>query len=532
MMALMRDFQSPNRSVVYAPNAMAATSHPRATLAAVEMLRAGGNAVDAAVTAAATLGVLEPQMTGIGGDCFVLYAPAGKDVIAYNGSGRAPAAARAEWYQEQGIAEIEVATPHAATIPGAVEAWHRLVTDHGTKDFAELLQPAIELAESGYPVPPRVAYDWGRFADHIARTETARRVYLPGGQPPNVGDRVALPELAKTLREIAAKGPGGFYTGRVAEDMVATLERHGGLHTLDDFAAAGGEYVTPIRTGYRGYEILECPPNGQGLVALIMLNILAGFAFDGGDPLDVRRLHLESEAARLAYRDRDAHIADPAKAGVPTETLLSEAYAAEQRALIRDDRAMAVVPGPSLAPSSDTVYLTVVDADGNAISFINSLFSVFGTGIVSDKTGVLFHNRGSSFVTDPGHPNAIGPGKRPMHTIMPGMLAKDGEIVMPFGVMGGHFQPFGHTHIVTNIVDFGLDVQRAIETPRIFHYGGVLSAERGVPDETLAALAALGHEVTRAPVPHGGGQAIWIDRERGVLAGGSDPRKDGMAIGY
>lgn len=532
MMIAMRDFQSPNRSVVYAPNAMAATSHPRATLAAVETLRAGGNAVDAAVTAAAALGVLEPQMTGIGGDCFVLYAPAGKEVIAYNGSGRAPAAASAPWYQERGITGIEVATPHAVTVPGAVEAWYRLVTDHGTKDFAELLQPAIGLAETGYPVPPRVAYDWARFAGHMASTETARRVYLPGGRPPEVGDRVPLPELARTLREIAAKGPDGFYAGRVAEDMVATLQHHGGLHTLDDFAAAGGEYVTPIRTGYRGYEILECPPNGQGLVALIMLNILAGFDFDGGDPLDVRRLHLESEAARLAYRDRDAHIADPVKSSVPTEILLSEAYAAGQRALIRDDRAMDTVPGPSLAPSSDTVYLTVVDADGNAISFINSVFSVFGTGIVSDTTGVLFHNRGSSFVTTPGHPNAIGPGKRPMHTIMPGMLAKDGEIIMPFGVMGGHFQPFGHAHLVTNIIDFGLDVQRSIETPRIFHYDGVLSAERGVPDETLAALAALGHQVGRAPVPHGGGQAIWIDRERGVLAGGSDPRKDGMALGF
>jgi gamma-glutamyltranspeptidase/glutathione hydrolase len=532
MMAAMRDFQSPNRSVVYAPNAMAATSHPRATLAAVEMLRAGGNAVDAAVTAVAALGVLEPQMTGIGGDCFVLYAPAGKDVIAYNGSGRAPAAATAEWYRERQIHQIETPTPHSVTVPGAVEAWHRLITDHGTKDFAEVLQPAIELAENGYPVAPRVAFDWARLADHMARTETARRVYLPGGGPPNVGDRVPLPELAGTLRDIAAKGPDGFYTGRVAEDMVATLQRHGGLHTLDDFAAARGEYVTPIKTGYRGYEILECPPNGQGLIALIMLNILEGFDFGGGDPLGVRRLHLESEAARLAYRDRDAYLADPAKSGVPTETLLSEAYAAEQRLSIREDRAMAEVPGPSLAPSSDTVYLTVVDADGNAISFINSVFSVFGSGIVSDSTGVLFHNRGSSFVTQPGHPNAIGPGKRPMHTIMPGMLAKDGEVVMPFGVMGGHFQPFGHTHIVTNIIDFGLDVQRAIETPRIFHFDGELSAESGVPDETLGALAAMGHKVGRSPVPHGGGQAIWIDRARGVLAGGSDPRKDGMALGY
>ena len=532
MMLTMRDFQSPNRSVVYAPNAMAATSHPRATLAAVETLRAGGNAVDAAVTAAAALGVLEPQMTGIGGDCFVLYAPAGKDVIAYNGSGRAPAAACADWYQEQGIVEIGVATPHAVTIPGAVEAWHRLVTDHGTKDFAELLLPAIELAETGYPVPPRVAYDWARFANLMTSTDTARRVYLPSGRAPEVGDCVPLPELAQTLREIAANGPDGFYTGPIAKDMVATLKRYGGLHTLDDFAAAGGEYVSPIRTGYRGYEIFECPPNGQGLIALIMLNILAGFEFDGGDPLDVRRLHLESEAARLAYRDRDDLVADPAKTDVPTEILLSEVYAAEQRAQICDDRAMSDVPGPSLSPSSDTVYLTVVDADGNAISFINSLFSVFGTGIVSDNSGVLFHNRGSSFVTDSDHPNAIAPGKRPMHTIMPGMLAKDGEIVMPFGVMGGHFQPFGHTHIVTNIIDFGLDVQRAIETPRIFHFGGVLTAERGVSDKALDALAGLGHRVGRAPVPHGGGQAIWIDRERGVLAGGSDPRKDGMATGF
>jgi len=531
-MPAMRDFQTPTRSAVYAPTAMAATSHPRATLAAIETLKSGGNAMDAAICAGAVLAVIEPQMTGIGGDCFVLYAPSGAPVIAYNGSGAAVAAAEPGWYRDHGMAAIPVNSAHAVTVPGAVEAWHRLTTDHGRMTFAELLAPAIALAEDGFPVPPRISADWARFADKLAATEPAREKFLPGGKPLAPGDIFRQPELAATLRTIAAEGPPGFYDGRVAEDMVATLNRHGGLHSMADFAAHAGAYVDPISTSYRGYEVFECPPNGQGFVALIMLNICEGFDVAGMEALDPTRLHLQAEAGRLAYRDRDAYLADPDRTAVPLDRLLSKDYAAEQRALIDPDRAMDHVPAPTLAPRSDTIYLSVVDGDGNAVSFINSLFNGFGTGILSDKTGVMFHNRGSLFTVDETHPNVIAPGKRPFHTIMPGIVTRDGETVMSFGVMGGHYQPFGHTHLLGNVLDFGLDVQQGLEAPRVFHYDGVLWVERGIGEDTVRALAALGHDVRPAPLPFGGGQAVWIDRERGVLIGGSDPRKDGCALGY
>ena len=531
-MPAMRDFQTPTRSAVYASTAMAATSHPRATLAAIATLKTGGNAMDAAICAAAALAVIEPQMTGIGGDCFVLYAPSGKNVVAYNGSGAAVGAAETSWYLERGMDEIPVTSPHAVTIPGAVEAWHRLSVDHGRKDFAELLRPAIALAEEGYPVPPRVAADWDRFEDKINSTEAGKQIFARNGKPAGVGDVIRQPELAATLRIIAEKGPTGFYEGPVAEDMVATLRRLGGLHAMADFAAHSGAYVEPISTNYRGYDIHECPPNGQGFVALIMLNICEGFDPAGLSPLDAARLHQQAEAGRLAYRDRDALLGDPDASPMPLETLLSKEYAAGQRALISPDRAMEKLPDPVLPASSDTVYLTVVDGDGNAVSFINSLFNGFGTGLMSDTTGVMFQNRGALFVVDETHPNRIGPGRRPLHTIMPCVVTRDGRTVMPFGVMGGHYQPFGHVHLLGNLIDFGLDVQEALEMPRIFHYDDVLSVETGIPDETADQLRAMGHKVETAPLAFGGGQAIWIDHERGILIGGSDPRKDGCALGY
>lgn len=528
----MRDFETPTRSAAYAANAMAATSHPYATRIAVETLRRGGNAVDAAVAAAAVLGVVEPQMTGIGGDCLVLYWPSGGDLIAYNGSGRAPAAAEAGWYRDQGITAIPIESPHAVTIPGAVEAWHRLVMDHGRLAFGELLQPAADLAENGCPVQPRVAYDWAGAVAKLARTKAASRIFLPNGRAPSEGDIHTNPDLAATLRRIATEGPDAFYKGAVAEDMVATLRGFGGLHTPDDFAAHRGDYVTPIKTGYRGYDVYECPPNGQGLIALMMLNICAGFDVSEMGPMDARRLHIQAEAGRLAFRDRDAVLSDPDTMPVPAERFLSDDYAAELRAAIDPDRAMDRLPPLSLPPASNTVYLSVVDSDGNAISFINSVFSTFGSGLVAEKSGVLFQNRGSAFRIDETHPNGIAPGKRPMHTIIPGMLGKDGSAVMPFGVMGGHYQPFGHVHVLGNVLDFGMDVQAAIDCPRVFHFGGVLAAESGVPAPTLEKLALMGHDVQLAGGPMGGGQAIWIDHDRGVLTGGSDPRKDGCALGY
>ena len=529
----MRDFHVPGRSAVHAANAMAATSQPAATLTAIEVLRAGGNALDAAVAACAVLCVVEPESTGIGGDCFCLYAPAGKEtVIAMNGSGRAPAAATADWYREHGINAIEDTSPHAVTVPGAVDAWAQLLADHGRKGLDELLQPAIRFAEQGFPVHARVAWDFASEGGKLSKDESTARRFRPGGKVPVEGDIFVQPELANTLRLIAAKGRDGFYTGEVAEDIVAHLRGKGGLHTLEDFAAQRCEYVQPIATDYRGYTVHECPPNGVGVVALLMLNILEGFEPAAEGPMSLERWHRLVEATRLAYRDRNAFVADPRQADVPLDMLLSKDYAARLRSLISTDRAMPELPQPGWPPHEDTVYLCVVDRDGNACSFINSLFKGFGTGILAPKSGVLLQNRGLGFTLEAGHPNCIAPGKRPMHTIIPGMLTKGGRAAMPFGVMGGHYQPVGHTSLLTNMLDYGLDPQAAIDHPRLFAYEGTVELERGISDTAADGLAALGHKVKRVDKPHGGGQAIWIDHDRGTLVGGSDPRKDGCALGY
>ncbi len=496
-------------------------------------MRGGGNAMDAAIAACAVLCVVEPQSTGIGGDCFVLYAPkGGGEVIAYNGSGRAPAAAETAWFLDRGIDEIDPQSPHAVTVPGAIDAWARLAADHGTRALGELLQPAIGYAEDGYVVLQRVARDWAGCADKLRASPASARIFLPDGRSPRAGDVHRQPELAETLRAIAREGRDGFYSGRVAEDIVGFLRDRGGLHSLDDFAAAGGEYVTPINTDYHGLDIYECPPNGQGMVALIMLNLLSGFDLAKLDPAGVERLHLEIEAGRLAYRDRDAFLADPGLSDVPIEHLLSAGYTDELRQTIRPDRALDILPPPGMAAHDDTVYLTVVDRDRNAVSFINSLFHGFGGGLAAPGCGVMLQNRGAGFRVEPGHPNCIAPGKRPLHTIIPGMALQGGRVVMPFGVMGGQYHPFGHTHLISNIVDFGMDVQAAIDFPRVFRYGEYLDVERGIDDAVVKGLAALGHETRTTDDPHGGGQAIHIDWQSGVLTGGSDPRKDGCALGY
>jgi gamma-glutamyltranspeptidase/glutathione hydrolase len=388
-------------------------------------------------------------------------------------------------------------------------------------------------------VHSKVAWDWKLAEDKLRRT--GAHGFLPGGAAPLAGDLFVQPALADTLRAIARHGARAFYEGPVAADMVAALAARGGVQTEADFAAGrtAAAFVEPIHASWNGYEVYQCPPNGSGLMVLMLLGILErlGDAPDG--PLGVTRLHRHIEAARLVYRDRDAFLADPAQADVPVQRLMGAEYLAAQRALIRDDAAMADLPAPgeSLLPRHrDTVYLCVVDRDGNACSFINSLFQPFGSAILAERSGVVLQNRGFGFRVQRGHPNCIAPFKRPMHTIIPGMLMRKTpggqEAVMPFGVMGGHFQPMGQTWFLTNFLRYGLDLQQALDLARVFPTGGRLEAERGIPPDTLAALARLGHTVTGVERPHGGGQAIWIDRERGCLIGASDPRKDGMALGY
>ncbi|TCZ55028.1 gamma-glutamyltransferase [Roseicella aquatilis] len=519
---------------------MAATSMPIATLTALEVLRRGGNALDAAIAAAAVLAVVEPQSTGIGGDCFCLYAPAGTGkVVAINGSGRAPAAATPEALRAAGVDRLVNTSPHAVTIPGAISAWETLNRAHGRLPLGELLQPAIRCAEEGWPVHARVALDWHEAADKLRGNEASARRFLVDGMAPEVGHRFVQPELGKTLRAIAEKGARAFYEGEIAADMVATLRALGGLHTEEDFhrGLAAAEFVEPIKIGWRGMEVYQCPPNGSGLHVLQLLGILGGFETPEQGPLSTERFHRHIEAARLVYRDRDAFLADPSQVDVPVERLTDPAYLARLRGLIRDDRAMRDLPpaGESdWARHKDTVYLCVVDGEGNACSFINSLFQSFGSGILAERSGVMLQNRGFGFRLQEGHPNCIAPNKRPMHTIIPGMVMKDGEAIMPYGVMGGHFQPMGQTLFLANHFEFGLDVQEALDCPRLFPApgGGAVELERGIPNSVVDRLSRLGHEVKLVEKPHGGGQAILIDRRRGLLVGGSDPRKDGCALGF
>jgi gamma-glutamyltranspeptidase/glutathione hydrolase len=528
----MRNFHLAGRSTVHAQNAMVATSHPLAALTAVEVLKAGGTAADAAVAASAILAVIEPQSTGIGGDCFALIQPKGEGkIVSYNGSGRAPRAATAEWYIEHKMHAIPVTGAHSVTVPGAIDAWATILRDHGKFGLDTLLQPAIKAAEAGYVVAPRIAFDWNNALEKLRGGTNTQRYLLPHGKPPVAGDVIRQPELGQTLRTVAKQGRDGFYKGSVAEDMVETLRGIGGLHTLEDFAAHSTETTTPIGTAYKGHDVWQCPPNGPGITMLVMLNILSNFDLTKYPPMSIERFHLEAEAARIAYLMREQDIGDPTYVDIDIERILSRQFAAAYARKIRMD---ALIELPKVSPpiNPSTVYITVVDKDRNVCSFINSIAHSFGSAVVSGKSGVLLQNRGAGFRVQPGHPNCIAPGKRPLHTIIPSLATKDGRAVMSFGVMGGQYQPVGQTHVLTNILDYGCDVQEAIDMPRGLHYEGVYQLEDGVPAVIVEGLKKIGHQTTSVVGPLGGGQAIWIDWDRGALTGGSDPRKDGCALGY
>ncbi|MBK5934688.1 gamma-glutamyltransferase 2 [Rhodovulum imhoffii] len=525
----MRDFHLPGRSPVFATNGMCATSHPLAAKVAVQMLEAGGNAVDAAIAAAVLLGICEPQMTGLGGDCFVLLKPAGtEDIVALNGSGRAPAGLSAAKLRAQGLTRMPETTADAITVPGAVDAFCRLSGDWGRLGLKASLAPAIHYAEAGVPVAPRTAFDWALAADTLQGD--ARGFYLLNGKPPTPGQVFRAPRQAEVLRRIALEGRAGFYEGEVAEDMVATLQALGGPHRLEDFAATACDCSQPISGMYKGLELVEHPPNGQGATAILMAHILSGFDLPTLDPFGPERAHLEAEAAKLAYDARDRFLSDPAHM-TALDHMLAPATARALGDLIDPSR---VLPNPAAASESvhrETVYLTVVDRDRMAVSLIYSIFHSFGSGRASEKFGINFQNRGAGFSLHEGHPNEAAGGKRPMHTIIPAMLKRNGKLLMPFGVMGGAYQPNGHVRVLTNMADYGLDPQAAIDAPRSFADADGLQVERGYDVTVRDALSRMGHNVTVPQVPLGGAQAILIDPS-GVLQGASDPRKDGCALGY
>ena len=541
-MPSLRNLELPGRSAVHAPNAMASTSQPLSTTAALDILKRGGNAMDAAIAACAVQCVVEPQSTSLGGDCFCLYSPASSgDVVAFNGSVRTPAGLSLDYLLQKGL-QLERTSPHAVIVPGAVDAWCQLHAQHGRLPFADLVQPAIGYALNGFPVAPRVIFDTLKQQELFDVSPSLSRIFQPKGVPMQAGDLLVQKALGKTLQKIADHGRDGFYSGEVAADMVDTLRALGGVHTLEDFANAKGEFVTPISSEYADHMVYECPPNGQGMIALLLLNIMKEMPVVD-DPLSVDRIHLEIEACRLAYQARTQYLADPAQAQVPVEEILSQSYARKLAAQIDMKKAQEVfdVTCSEGAAHEDTVYITVVDEERNACSFINTLFFSYGGGITAEKSGVVLTNRGEGFVLDPSSPNCIAPNKRPLHTIIPAMLKHKGRTVMPFGVMGGEYQAMGHMQFLTRLLDYDQDVQQAQDMPRfmVSPFEQDVEIESTVDSAKVEALAKRGHRIAAADSPIGGSQAIHInylddgdEPGRSLLVGGSDPRKDGHAAGY
>ncbi|MEL6270031.1 MAG: gamma-glutamyltransferase [Chloroflexota bacterium] len=537
MKTMSFDFNS-RRSMVIGRRGLVSTSNPLAAQAGLDILRQGGNAADAAIATAAMLNVTEPASTGIGGDCFALYYDAKTgEITALNGSGRSPAALSLDYLKAEGITEIEERGALAVSVPGAAQGWEDLLKRHGRMTLANVLKDAIYYASEGYPVHPVFASGW-QFMESFLQKKPNTGDYLPGGRAPQAGQVMQLPGLAKTFRAVAEGGAEAFYNGEIADAIVKTLQENGGVITHDDLKAHHSTWDEPIKTDYRGVTVYECPPNGQGLAALQALNIFEQYDPSAMD--DVERLHTMVEAMRLAFADARRYVADMATNPAPLDGLLSKAYAQERAKLISPEKAMDPPTYGQPIAGSDTVYLSVIDGDGNACSFINSLYMGFGTGIVAEGTGVFLQNRGALFELDPDHPNALAPGKRPYHTIIPGMATKDGNVYASFGVMGGFMQPQGHFQVISSMVDDDLNPQEALNRPRFCLAKGtsdsplMLEEELGV--KVMAAMSAKGHNVNptsgRMRGVFGDGHIIRRDPETGVLYGGADPRKDGLVAGF
>jgi gamma-glutamyltranspeptidase / glutathione hydrolase len=533
------------RSVVAATNGVIATSQPLASAAGLRVLQDGGNAIDAAVTAAAVLSVVEPHMNGIGGDLFaIVYSAKTKRVHVLNASGRSAQAATIEEFRRRELKSIPYRGELSVSVPGTVDGWHELLANHGTRTLAQALEPAIRYARDGYAVSEIIAAGWRGQVKTLAADPAAAATFLVDGRAPDANEVVRNPNLARSLETIAQGGRDAFYRGPIAAAIAADMKARNGLLTEADFAAHRSDWVEPISTTYRGYEVLEVGPNTQGIVALQMLNILEGFDLKAMGHNSAAYLHHLVEAKRIAFADRNAWIADAD--AMPAEALtrmLSKDYAAERRKQIVPGKAAESYQPLSIAgrttPSEprpeaygDTIYLTAADREGNVISLIQSIYEYFGAGIVAGDTGIVLHNRGSQFSLDASHPNALAPGKRPFHTLVPAMVLKDGRPWFSFGVMGGDMQPQGHVQVLVNLIDFGMNVQEAGEAARFRHVGTGLALESAIGAEARAGLEQRGHRLVDRTGAWGGYQGILIDHASGVLLAGSDPRKDGLAIGW
>ncbi len=532
------------RSVVVAPNGMVATSHPLAAQIGLDVLKRGGNAVDAAIATNAAIGLMEPMSCGIGGDLFaIVWDAKTQKLYGLNASGRSPYKATMALFKEKGLSEIPMFGPLSWSVPGCVDGWDQVRRRFGTLSFGELLEPSIRYGEAGFPVPEVIAGYWKSHEKDSGNAEFAK-TYLVDGKAPQSGGSFRNPLLAQTYRELADGGRDAYYKGRIAREIVQYSDRVGGLFSLKDFVDHTSTWVEPVNTTYRGHEVWEIPPNGQGISALQMLNVLEGYDLAKMGFSSPDYWHLWIEAKKLAFADRAKYYADPEFSKIPVKELISKPYAESRRKLVSMSKAMEnVQPGdPKLG--GDTIYLCVVDKDRNAVSLIQSNYQSFGSGHVPGVLGFALQNRGTSFTLDPGHANRLEPHKRPFHTIIPAMVTKEGKPWLTFGVMGGDMQPQGHVQILCNLIDFGMNVQQAGEAPRMEHLysaspkgapargSGEVQAERGFTEEMLKELRSRGHRISHISRNGGGFQGISIDPRTKMLLGGSEPRKDGCAVGY
>ncbi len=536
-----------SRSAVLATHGIVAASQPLAAQVGLEILKAGGNAADAAIATNAMLGLVEPMSNGIGGDVFVCYWDSKtQKLYGLNGSGRSPYALTREILKQKGLKDVPGKGVLSWSVPGCVDGWDQLRQRFGTMSFQQLLAPAIQYAEEGFPVSEIIGGGWGRGEGKTGLQAEFMATYYPNGKAPRVGELFRNPNLAVSLRAIAEGGRDAYYRGPIGTQIVAASQSLGGYFSMKDFEDHESEWVQPVSTNYRGYDVWELPPNGQGIAALEILNILEGYDIRAMGRHSPDYLHLFIEAKKLAYADRAKYFADPAFHKLPVAALISKEYAASQRKRIdMKHAATSVDPGePLLARQGDTIYLSVVDKDRNCCSFIQSNSGAFGSYLVAGKTGFVIQNRGNGFSLDPNHLNRFEPHKRPFHTIIPAMVTKNGKPWFCFGVMGGDFQPQGHVQVLVDLIDFDLDVQAAGDEARVTHsgsqtpsghpmapQGGKVSIESGIPLETMKDLERRGHHVERG-LNGGGYQGIRIDQEHGTLAGGTEPRKDGAAVGY
>jgi len=534
------------RSEVIGTHGMVATSHPLAAQIGIDILKKGGTAVDAAIAVNAATGLMEPTGSGIGGDLFaIVWDNKTKKLYGLNSSGTSPRALNREYFVGKGLKQIPYYGPLAWSVPGCVDGWFELHKRFGKLEMATILQPAVDYAANGFPLTELIAYYWQVSVRRFKEYENFQKLYAPGGKLLQKGDIFKNPELAATLRLIAKKGRDAYYRGEIAKTIVAYSKRVGGFFEMEDFERYHAEWVEPLSVNYRGYDVWELPPNGQGIAALQMLNMLEAFDLKSMGHNSSQYLHTLIEIKKIVYEDRARFYADPRFADVPIKKLLSKEYAKKRLNHFNPDRAARKIPyGDAMLEHGDTVYLTVVDKDLNAVSFIQSNYAGFGSGNVPDGLGFCIQNRGVLFSLEEGHPNVFEPGKRPFHTIIPAFVTKDGKPVFSFGVMGGSMQPQGHVQVLLNIIDFGMNLQEAGDAARFRHLGssqpdfgvmtdgGTVNLESGIVPQVVRELMGKGHRIEGARGGFGGYQGIWIDHQRGILIGATESRKDGCAIGY